>query len=537
MYKFLLSDVGGEKRFAAAVARRLALLGALTQGDRRATGQSNALGLGGFDLDNKFGKRALEHMLTKIWLCNDSTLTDVPDSLFCEALKIIDSHLATVLEEVGEDGDWRDGLVPYDDDTRAMQTFCNMMESLLARPCKRLAENRIEAIKQGRNVAKYCESLQNGTETKEVIKPKIDEEVQAAKDAGLNFHALCFIWLFDVGVTRETCKAGRFRAAINVPKFLNRCLGMNLMRQTLMTNYFLDHLEKEVMSAKRAGEYDSGIETVSGNAVAIHKPRSFCFRGLEAKDDRVLLYKVAVDKGVASETAWKLYDEAKHHVDNDNNARGIKSGFYADKRTQFGFKVPRMFLIINQGKTSNKCVVVRPNEGKKIWLKHNVTNRLLNAGSRLTLCTDIDWALQKWKQEFELADVPISEKYQRFCLGRHDERVVFSGSIVPILNKLLVTANFGKLSSVGDEKLTLPSIVRVEPWGKSQQPTAEPHAEAANGEIQADDEITTVATGIERSEIPAVGHMVAREIGNIILRGVIKEVRLPIISIILPYKK
>lgn len=92
MYKFLLSDVGGEKRFAAAVARRLALLGALTQGDRRATGQSNALGLGGFDLDNKFGKRALEHMLTKIWLCNDSTLTDVPDSLFCEALKIIDSQ-------------------------------------------------------------------------------------------------------------------------------------------------------------------------------------------------------------------------------------------------------------------------------------------------------------------------------------------------------------------------------------------------------------------------------------------------------------
>ena len=58
-YKFLLSDVGGEKRFASAVAKRLALLGALTQGDRRSTGQSNALGLGDFDCDNHHGQRAL----------------------------------------------------------------------------------------------------------------------------------------------------------------------------------------------------------------------------------------------------------------------------------------------------------------------------------------------------------------------------------------------------------------------------------------------------------------------------------------------
>ena len=64
MYKFLISDVGGEKR-AAAVAKRLALLGALTQGDHRATGQSNALGLGGFDTDNKFGAKALKQQMLR----------------------------------------------------------------------------------------------------------------------------------------------------------------------------------------------------------------------------------------------------------------------------------------------------------------------------------------------------------------------------------------------------------------------------------------------------------------------------------------
>jgi len=116
IYKFLISDVGGEKRFAAAVAKRLALLGALTQGDRRATGQSNALGLGEFDMDNKFGQKALRTMLNSIWNCSSLTLTDAPDSNVVEVLKLIDSHLTVVLEE-GEE-DWRHNLAPHVEDKK-----------------------------------------------------------------------------------------------------------------------------------------------------------------------------------------------------------------------------------------------------------------------------------------------------------------------------------------------------------------------------------------------------------------------------------
>ena len=519
-YKVLLSDIGGEKRFASAVAKRLALLGALTQGDRRATGQSNAIGLGEFDCDNRFGQKALNQMLDSIWKCERSPLTEAPDSLGFEALRLIDSHLTTVLDE---DGDWRMNMAPYDDDTKAQQTFYEMMESLLLGPCVKLTEARVAAIKGGKSVAMYCDSLENGTELKESIKSKIDEEVKAAKDKGLNFHVLCYIWLFEVGITKETSKPGKYRPPIGVSKFLNRSLGMNLLRQKLLTEHFMKFLEKEISLAKRAGEYDQGIKTISGHSVAIHKPRSFCFRGTEAKDERVLVYKVAVDRGMDSKNALTLYEDAKaFDIDSGNNAaddvQRIVSGFYVDRRRDIYKEVPKIFLIINQGKSSSKCVVVRPNEGKKIFTKVYVWDRLIHDAHgtcQLSRCTDISGAVDNWNLEFNLADRPSFETYQRYCYGRHDESIVFSGSIVPILNKILVSASFDQFSE-DNENLTMPSIVRVECSDKPQhmialEPNAEPQ-QTEKGNVSAED---------VGGSSPAVGDKVARVFGSNIFRGII----------------
>lgn len=434
---------------------------------------------------------------------------------------------------------------------------------------------------------------------------------QAAKEAGLNFHVLCFIWLFDVGITEKSASGGIRNGhrvpPLDVPKYLNRCLGMNLPKQKLMTDHFLRHLEKEILLAKRAGEYDIGIKTVSGHNCVIEKPRSFCFRGLEAKDERVLLYKAVVDRGMDSETALNLYNEAKEFDGQTGNVsattstggclggyqvRRIHSGFYIDRRDIFK-EVPRMFLIINQGRTSGKCVVIRPNEGKKLYSKEYVWNKLLNGDAcRLSKCTDVTKATETWDREFQLADRPANERYQvsgatrpRFkrihalrCLdntasfslfffahvipiespllpdhisvtategtrtvsrfavrrvviaSRHSSHpnitsfllaYVFGGAIVPILNKLLIASDHSGVNNA----TTMPSIVRVEPSGKSHQATAQ--TEGANQDGGAEG-VTTPSSATDDSQsnhFAAVGQNVACEmLGSSIFRGVITEV-------------
>jgi len=56
VYKLVVTDVGGERRFAAAVARRLQSLGALTRGDRRAASGAD---LSEYNFDSPLGRKSL----------------------------------------------------------------------------------------------------------------------------------------------------------------------------------------------------------------------------------------------------------------------------------------------------------------------------------------------------------------------------------------------------------------------------------------------------------------------------------------------
>ncbi|KAL8581237.1 hypothetical protein ACOMHN_038337 [Nucella lapillus] len=86
-YIFLISDLAGEQRFASTVAKRLESLGALTHGDRRATESRD---LSRFNIDNRYGRQALETMMKSI-LSQYDPIVDPPKGYtmlrFCDEVK------------------------------------------------------------------------------------------------------------------------------------------------------------------------------------------------------------------------------------------------------------------------------------------------------------------------------------------------------------------------------------------------------------------------------------------------------------------
>ena len=297
---------------------------------------------------------------------------------------------------------------------------------------EKVARHRLNAIKEDRNISALMKAATEGTETMESIKPKIDAEVKAAKELGLNFNIMCRIWLFNVGIQFGD------QTSVSVSKYLNRCLSLRLNKQGLMTNYFMKHLESEIYAAKNSGKtcaytssthtilfllirlasriekgkYDVGIRQVEGNRVEfVEKPRTFCFGGLAAKDERVYVYRVAVDSGITAEKALEMYNEAKETElpqpigRNGWLGRGarvrIATGFYIDQRDYLSRRVgwygKKVFLVIDPGAHSTNCIIVRPNIGRYMKSKYEIHEDIRDRN--WTLQGNVNRAMEVWERE------------------------------------------------------------------------------------------------------------------------------------------
>lgn len=151
------------------------------------------------------------------------------------------------------------------------------------------------------------------------------------------------------------------------------------------------------------------------------EPRCFRFRGLDAPDERVLLYKVKVDSGIDVDQAREIYDDAMKDTTVFGNAENeddgfigksrrtqIKTGFYIDRRQSFK-KTPKVFLFINKlsGSFDSSIMAVRPNLGRR-YKTANEIYRQIHTNRGLDFCgteRKMQDAFRIWENEFRVSKI------------------------------------------------------------------------------------------------------------------------------------
>ncbi|KAL8572547.1 hypothetical protein ACOMHN_040451 [Nucella lapillus] len=287
LYKLLTTDLGGERRFAAAVARRLQSLGALTKGDRRA---ATGADLKEFNFDTPYGRSALKTMYTCVCqqqLAPGVSLSKLTSGDFAE----FNTKLQECLVQMG--------LVE---------------ESTL------------------RNYA------------------RVDDK-----------------FLSDVG------------------KFLNRILGLPVVKQNLMFSYFTECLEVLVQNAKREGRYDEGLQDITAASIQmVGEPREV-FQDLLKGHGTTRLVELEVDRGMDWDHAVTRYENYKD--------TSTMTGFYISKREMFGSK---MFILVTpKDNSSHVFHVARPSTGVS-GMEQEQTD-LLNKYRTVS----IDDAKKGWNKRYE----------------------------------------------------------------------------------------------------------------------------------------
>ena len=282
-YKLLVSPLGGERRFCAAVVKRLESLGALTQGDRRAS--SVTKGWGCFNVDTKEG-------------------------------------LSAVLDIFHHSSDQCNHVLGFGS--------LDPQKPLLPPPKLPLGER--EALAQVTVAHPEAVGAPHGWE--HAHNGKLVDKIHLLHAAKL--------WLSLVGINVDDYGNGTYDGA--VAKFLNRILGLEVSRQQYLFDYFARYLEKTIKAAIRDGQYQKGIMTLAGRSVAFSSHKVVAGVPTPSVHDLVM-HDVAVDVGMDFEAALAKLDESRSSAkdeavdiddDDDDDAGRRASGSHGWMSTRGG---------------------------------------------------------------------------------------------------------------------------------------------------------------------------------------------------------
>ncbi|KAL4431062.1 hypothetical protein ABPG75_006318 [Micractinium tetrahymenae] len=239
LYKLVFTSVGGERRFAAAVARRLQSLGALTRGDRRA---ASGLDLSELNFDSPLGRKSLRKMYDFIVLSSPLLPPGV--------------RLNQVAEGIPEE-DLRDWYpFPSEDGRVTAAAMVAGIQALHAR-----LRDSVDLMGIG------------------LALPRGDTVAEDAGSGGSSGK--------DVG---------------DVRRFLNRLLGLPVARQNLLFNYFSATLQAEIRAARAEGKYFEGVSDLPGQNIARDgEPQELWVDDLTGLP--TLRHDLTIDRGMSFEAA------------------------------------------------------------------------------------------------------------------------------------------------------------------------------------------------------------------------------------------
>ena len=304
IYLMTSTNLGGERRFAAAVARRLQSLGALTRGDRRA---ATGVDLSEGNLDSPLGRRALKKMYDALVLDG----TPLPPGV---TLSRILNHMPVGPPEAVDLGD---GVCIH---SRTAEEYLHM-----------------EAVSPGSGVVALHAELRAlvcslGVQVGLLAEGLSEENVAALIETG--------------GGTKDQG---------DVRRFLNRILGLSVRGQNLLFGYFTEVFEAEVKAAKAEGKYSEGVSDLSGSNIHIAYTKTVLKdpmgSGAELRHSRVL-----IDRGVS-------FDKAKEIL--DAQRRLPKDGFYRMRREMYGRT--QVILALAKPGARNTFSIYRPNTGASFF--------------------------------------------------------------------------------------------------------------------------------------------------------------------------
>jgi len=340
IYKLVVTNLGGERRFAAAISKRMAMLGALTKGDRRAA--SGFSDLSEFDLDSTFGKRALKRLYASLEghgsagrECDENTHYVAPSQgMNC----VLDEFVQTANEE----------------ELKVLRKMDGGLNKWL------LHENK--------------------DSTRTLTAPSARLLVLMLANQGLD----------DVGLTGNSNNSSSVvssnKQSAEVKTFLNRIAGLEVRKQNLLFQLFSSSLADIISDAKATGTFESSVEDVKATQITLHSSPEEIATDISS-GTKTFLSRIVLDRGVSFEDAIAVCLKGldrKNQNNNDNKTlvsqhvnegkkmsvpKRAESGFYASKRLISG----RYLVLLAQRKMEPSLssldplglmVLTRPNTGK-----------------------------------------------------------------------------------------------------------------------------------------------------------------------------